>query len=142
MNDKLIMLGDKRILLSSIKEYGISKRKLYFEKVFEAKPGFVGSIIKRPRYILTWRGETVPSSEQIANHPKICPLVRYLHDREKLTRLIGKRDTNTCMIVEEEKCLYLTTSQGDKLVFGESEATFDLEAKCREIDEIFNNQPA
>ena len=46
--------------------------------------------------------------------------------------------SDSCIQEYQEKYLYITTFQNDNFVFWESEVSFDINEKCKEIDEMFN----
>lgn len=134
MNDKMIALGDKRILISSIQEYGIATKDIYYTKFYERirVRGFMFD-----SYKFEWHGEKERIGEHLTRSDKIFVPFRDKDDGKRYCDL-AKKVKHQHIIVEKERCMYVKTTQGDTLVYYETEAPFDITEKCKELDEIFN----
>ena len=132
MNNKMIALGDKRILISSIKEYGIATKDIYYRKIYDVT--FIDHIIFCSRKY-EWHGEKERIGMSLSKSDKTW--LTYRHDGKWCCDL-AKKVNHQHIIVEKEKYLYVKTTQGDDWGYLESVAPFDITEKCKELDEIFN----
>lgn len=133
MQDKVIVLGDKRIPISTIKQYGIATRDVYYKKIFErtGKPG-----VFRDNFHYEWHGEKVEVTKTYAWLSRKKLLCRTEDGVEIFAS--EKHINEPHLIVEKEKYMYVETYKGNVWNYAESKAPFDIEEKCKEIDELFN----
>lgn len=153
---KFLRIGDTRIKVGNIKDYGIEYETILYEKVYKKTKktysktmdavlrlaGF-GKPIQNPEsdYDLTWDGGKVRIDE--IRYLELSSELRktykmVLDDNGVAKEMIGFTATIKDVIEKECKYLYLTTYQNDTYEFYEMDVDFDLEEKCKEIDEIFS----
>ena len=128
-----ISLGNVRIRISNIKNYGIAKGEKYYIKVYEHSTSSCDSFfsqvildryewhglkkeVKNPN---CWGGKKIIKSRS----GEIKPTNRDLYSR--------KDD----IIIEHVDYLYITTFQGDNYRFYETDVSFNIYDKCQEIDQ-------
>ena len=152
MRDRMIILDDTRVRLSNIKNYGISSGKKFRQKLYTRKEvlnpvGVVASFFslleggycsdETVEYEYEWTGKWNEgmSKEEI---DELGGGTLVLLDKGEIgvTRKVLASDS--CIQEYQEKYLYITTFQNDNFVFWESEVSFDINEKCKEIDEMFN----
>lgn len=154
---KFIKIGDTRIRVGSIKDYGIEYDSVSYEKVYTKTRKTGNSILKnlsiglvvgfdKPApendYDLIWEGDIIRIDE-----------IRYLEIVSKIGKTYKKVFSEQGKIIEEavgfiatekdilekeDKYLYISTYQNDTYEFYETEVDFDIEEKCSEIDEMFD----
>lgn len=111
-----IVVGDTRIKLSNIKEYGISSGTLYFYKEMVEDPdaeGFIAFLIGGRKAT----GRLIEISREDYNDDR-----EYLGE-EKLAKKVNY--------------LYITTYQGQNYTFYETHCNFNIYSKCEELDNYF-----
>lgn len=153
---KFLRIGDTRIKVGNIKDYGIEYETVFYEKVYTKTrkaysktmdvalrlAGF-GKPISNPEsdYDLAWDGETVRIDE--IRYLELSSELRktykmVLDDNGVAKEMVGFNATIKDVVEKECKYLYLTTYQNDTYKFYETDVDFDLEEKCNEIDKIFS----
>lgn len=133
-NDKMkkfLKIGNTRVKVGNIKDYGIGYETFFYEKVYTKK-----SYSK-----LTWDGETVRIDEirylELSSElRKTYKLV--LDDNGVAKEMVGFIATLKDVLEKKCKYLYLTTYQNDTYIFYETDVDFELEEKLNELDEIFS----
>ena len=138
VNDRMIALGDKRVPISTIKEYGITTEDVYYKKVFKRK---VERGTFRDNCFYEWHGEKIEVTITYALLSKKQVLWRDEDGKEYLTFITKRQHVNEPhYIVEKEKCMYVKTYQGEVWHYRKTKVPFDIEEKCKELDELFNGK--
>lgn len=135
MKDKMLVINDMRIAISDIKQYGIEKRNTYFQKVYTQE----ANDKLWPIIIYKWHGDKVEVNEKVANNARTHGLYRMPKDGTVFTEPF-KRAKKSDFIVGTKRGLYLKTYQGEDMFFAESEVSFNIDEKCKEIDKMFNEE--
>lgn len=166
-HSSIIILGDVRLKLSNIKNYGITKKKFPYEKIYELEQ--IQGKLRRflfgeNNYV--WKGRIEKISEQRHKNLKavnekeeynrpghmpwradtvgICSTyIRYLDSNGKIQESnIYTNEWNAenpPYVMKEIDCLYVTTYQNDNFICREDECNFDIFKKCSEIDVAFSS---
>lgn len=152
MKDKMIILGNTRIRLSNIKNYGISSGKKYKQKIYNRKEeinpiGFVATIVSlleggersgvETKYVYEWSKEWRDdlSKKEIE---ELNGALLYWKDDGTIGATRNVSATSSDIVEYREEYLYITTFQNDNFVFWESEVSFDIQEKLKEIDNMFS----
>lgn len=152
MKDRMVILGDTRIRLSNIKNYGISSGTKYRQKIYTRKEvlnpiGMIATIAswleggystgQETKYEYEWTGEWYEdmSKEEL---DELDGAVLYKADDGTIKGTRNVTASGSSIQEYQEKYLYITTFQNDNFVIWKSSAPFDIEKKCKEIDEMFN----
>ena len=135
-----IVFGDTRIKTSNIKNYGISKEQVYYEKVYTKKDWGIGAAVLN----LMLDGGKV----RVSDFNETSEWIRF--GRKEPISAICIKDSDgsykwTTLDIgcgkyeqREEKYLYVTVFQGDNYTFNEKEANFNIYEKCKEMDAFFS----
>lgn len=156
---KFILLGNTRIKIGNIKDYGISSKMKDYEKIYEVVERSGGIVLKflLGNIKLVWNGEvekiTADRWNELSESSKHSQEVRNEHVRywyeytykryknekgEVVTANdLGAVATLENSVVEKEiKYLYITTFQNDNFRFYEDEVDFSIIDKCNELDSL------
>ena len=130
---KFLRIGNTRVRVGNIKDYGIEYETFFYEKVYT----------KKAYSKLTWDGETVLIDEIRYLELELSSELRktyklVLDDNGVAKEMVGFIATLKDVLEKKCKYLYLTTYQNDTYVFYETDVDFDLEEKLNELDEIFS----
>lgn len=150
MKDRMVILGNTRIRLSNIKNYGISTGKKYKQKIYnreeEINPISVFTTLIsffdnndsniETRYVYRWSEEWNHgmSKETI---DELDGALLYWKSDGSIGATRSVLASSNDIVEYKEKYLYITTFQNDNFVFWESEVSFDIQKKCKEIDCMF-----
>lgn len=158
--DTFLFIGKNRIRLSNIKTYGISSKVFYYQKVYRAT---VESMIIFFNHSFSWEGDTILLNKEKQDRiKKLNPTMEHdaleVKNTGSFEKLIIDEDGEMHQAAEymrtynlsdnwhpepgdifgkKQKYLYITTFQNENYRFYESEVNFDIEEKCKEIDEMF-----
>ena len=153
MKDRMVILGNTRIRLSNIKNYGISSETRYRQKIYKRE--FVanrfGATVDAitqvfldfnlntagARYEYEWTGEWYDGMSK-KELEELNGATLYLRDDGKIGSTRDKLVDKPSIQEYREKYLYITTFQNDNFVFWESEVSFDIQEKLKEIDHMFS----
>lgn len=152
MKDRMIILGNTRIRLSNIKNYGISSGKKFRQKLYTRKEvinpigviatiaswlegGYSTGLETKDEY--EWSGKWKDNiSKKEIDELKGATLVLLDDGTIETTRSVSASDSDIQDYVE--KYLYITTFQNDNFVFWQSDVSFDIQEKLKEIDNMFS----
>ena len=134
-----ITIGDTRIKLSNIKNYGISSETQYFQKVYEKNPNCntLLSLFSEKQWI--YMGHKTRISSEIAENLKRNRIKKKYFTEEKGYYeeyhanwedfdLASKDD----LVIEDVEYLYVDTGQKDNHEF----VGADIYKKCEELDKL------
>lgn len=150
---KIITFGDVRVIISNIKNYGLSQAEMTYQKVYVKKEKETVFSFLQEIYEDIWEGELMPLGEGEIVKWQFGALNGFWYNTltgKRMRRLIhGKKgiyeDGNSIFDPKadiksfEEQYLYVTTYQGDNFKFWEKESDFNIENKLNELDTYFYN---
>lgn len=158
LKNKVIILGDVRIKIGNIKNYGIAyENRLYWKVYRRKKVSFWKELFGFQEY--EWKKEIrrikdneyyesvfVSDNGNLLNEQKVQR--RYLNEDDlpgSDLKIAGKNCVDkeelwasNAMLLRKDKYLYITTYQNDNFVFFGCESDFDIDEKCNELDNILS----
>lgn len=165
-NNMIIILGNTRIRVNNIKNYGISSKIRPYEKiygvekmVFVQKRKGLGKIFGEEKRIeknvLVWKGRLVAINDErlfridLEDSYYYDPITdkqinrarkRYQNEKGELAEGFEWATRENSVVDKRVKYLYITTYQNDNFIFWEDEVNFDISEKCDELDKIFGGK--
>ncbi len=134
--DKFILLGNTRIKIGNIKDYGISSEWIEYEKIYKVKEEFLGfGFIDRK---LVWDGQDIKELSPAS----ICDMhfrnlfKRYRNKDDRIVSSTEKVSFDDLVVTIQRKYLYISTFQKDNFRFYEHKVDFDIKKKCAELDKL------
>lgn len=145
--EMFLIIGRNRIKLSNIKTYGISSRVFYYQKVnkVEEECWFIF------RYTYhRWHGDTIMLDNnkqerirkmntgepmEVKNTGSLGMLV--FDNNGEIEEKSGIEPNEGDIFGKKHKYLYITTYQNENYRFYDFDVDFDVEEKCKEIDDKF-----
>lgn len=165
---KFIILGDVRIRVNNIKNYGISSKQRAYEKIYTLieeeynRSGLSKRLLGKTGYKrkLEWNGELElldddryeeleKASRNSSSDRNVCYKLYRKKGSEEI-RGFNRLDVFSVngsisadmrdVVFRKDKYLYITTFQRDNYVFFDCEEDFDISDKCRELDGLVNGE--
>lgn len=150
--NKFILLGNTRIKVGNIKDYGISNERVRCEKIYRLaegeKNGLLAAILRNTD--LVWEEEVEELTpireyqfevsdidhENRAEFPRATTYKRYRNKNGKVVDSHSIATMDDSVIEIKRKYLYISTFQKDNFRFYEDEVDFDIIKKCCELDNL------
>lgn len=150
--NKFILLGNTRIKLGNIKNYGISSERVKCEKIYRLaegeKDGLLAAMLRNTD--LVWEKEVEELTYdreyqfEISDHdhknreefPRVTTYKRYRNKNGKIVDSHSIATMDNSVVEIKRKYLYISTFQKDNFRFYEDEVDFDITKKCNELDNL------
>jgi len=148
-----VVFGDTRVQLASITNYGISSETSYFLKVYVLGPSRFFKARER-----TQNGKLYPITQKdylklgsdlycqnffkkgdfVGTYDTINGSKAEYADEDEYHTDYDHKATKDDVVVKTSKYLYVTTTTGANHKFFEDTVDFDIEAKCKELDNLLS----
>lgn len=143
LSNKFISFGNVRVNKANIKNYGISREKVKYIKIYQKEINKIFGLNLLVKY--EWNGELVEFTDEICYLTEDyngmigcgCKLSR---DRDGKLYCLGVdfRLQKDDFVDKIQEYLYVTTYQGDNFKFFENKVNFKISDKLKELDDIFS----